>query len=226
MGPGHPAGGPRQINGPAAGGAADRLSPMKQAFKARIESFGSRGIETAGLLNCELSIIMTLFENSPRAALIAYQMILVPMAFRDEPINPTGALRPIAEAIEEVTNRPDISKLHQTMEGMLTTYFDAIATFVDQVLVLKNINPLEGLWHEIPIVLRKVPGANFTEAMEAFTELYIAYVDTANDELSPKAMRRILPHLNADKFESALRAMAALVRTGIDPATRLDELVR
>ncbi|MFA4905638.1 MAG: hypothetical protein WC645_03945 [Candidatus Margulisiibacteriota bacterium] len=203
------------------------LPGMKVALRVGIESFRSKEINIAGLIDCELSILTNLLEHSPQAALTAYRGILLPLVHRlEKPLNPTGSLRPIAEAIEEVTNRPDISKLHQTMEGMLTTYFDAIAAFVMQVLGGKGINPQEGLWHEIPIVLRKAPGANFPKAMEAFTELYLAYVETNNDKLSPKAMRQILPHLDADKFESTLRAMAALVRTGIDPQTRLDELVR
>ncbi|MBI5698744.1 hypothetical protein HZC35_00350 [Candidatus Saganbacteria bacterium] len=196
------------------------LPGMKVALRVGIESFRSKDINLAGLIDCELSILTTLLEHSPRTALTAYRGILLPLVHRhDKVIDPTGSLRPIAEAIQEVAQRQDIVAL-------LPAYFDAIAAFVMQVLGAKGVNPLEGLWHEIPIILRKVPGANFTSAMDAFTELYIAYVETANDELTPKAMRQILPLLPADKFESALRDMAALVRAGIDPATRLDELVR
>lgn len=201
------------------------LPGMRDALREGIQSFKSKGINVAGLIDCELSILTTLLEHSPRAALTAYQNILLPLVNREKPIDPTGALRPIAEAIQEVNQRPEVAAAFPSTNEMLTTYFDAIAEFVKQVLILKNINPQEGLWHEIPIILRMVPDAKFTPAMAAFTKLYLAYAVSPRD-LNPKAMRQILPLLPRDKFEAALRSMADMVWTGIDPLTRMDELVK
>jgi hypothetical protein len=194
-----------------------------QAVRKGIGSWREQGIDTNGVESYELPVIETLMGYSPLAALVTYQRILLPLVNREKPINPAYALRPIVEAIEEVS--PEAAEAFPSTPSMLILYMTGVANFVRTILVEKGINPQEGLWYEIPILIRAFPDPQFASAMKAFEELYVAYQDSPRD-LNPKAMRQILPLLPRDKFEAALRSMAVMVKTGIDPQTRLDELVR